>query len=160
MASGEVVIQSMWSPAITAVRTQGIPCIYQPLKEGYRAWAVGFALSAATKGYQADVCYEFINWYLSGLLVDISTARVTTQQSHRQRSRTWSHTSGITGCSEKQRRKTLKLLMAKSSRAPAKLETVVHLLSGWEELLAGMLPWTRIGIWFANGMNLSQPNSI
>ena len=57
MASGEVVIQSMWSPAITAVRTQGIPCVYQPLKEGYRALAVGFALSAATKGYQADVCY-------------------------------------------------------------------------------------------------------
>jgi putative spermidine/putrescine transport system substrate-binding protein len=68
MASGEVVIQSMWSPAITAVRTQGIPCVYQPLKEGYRAWAVGFALSAATKGYQADVCYEFINWYLSGFV--------------------------------------------------------------------------------------------
>jgi len=68
MASGKVVIQSMWSPAITAVRTQGIPCVYQPLKEGYRAWAVGFALSAATKGYQADVCYEFINWYLSGFV--------------------------------------------------------------------------------------------
>jgi len=68
MASGEVVIQSMWSPAITAVRTQGIPCVYQPLKEGYRAWAVGFALSAATKGYQADICYEFINWYLSGFV--------------------------------------------------------------------------------------------
>ncbi len=38
------------------------------MKEGYRAWAVGFALSAATKGYQADVCYEFINWYLSGFV--------------------------------------------------------------------------------------------
>ena len=68
MASGEVVIQSMWSPAITAVRAQGIPCIYQPLKEGYRAWAAGFALSAATKGYQSDVSYEFINWYLSGFV--------------------------------------------------------------------------------------------
>ena len=34
MASGEVVIQSMWSPAITAVRSQGIPCVYQPLEEG------------------------------------------------------------------------------------------------------------------------------
>jgi putative spermidine/putrescine transport system substrate-binding protein len=68
MASGEVVIQSMWSPAITAVRTQGIPCVYQPLKEGYRAWAAGFALSAATKGPQADVSYEFINWYLSGFV--------------------------------------------------------------------------------------------
>ncbi|MFX4531894.1 hypothetical protein ABTA63_19655, partial [Acinetobacter baumannii] len=31
MASGEVVIQSMWSPAVAAVRSKGIPCIYQPL---------------------------------------------------------------------------------------------------------------------------------
>jgi len=41
MASGEVVIQSMWSPAITAVRSKGIPCVYQPLKEGYRSWGGG-----------------------------------------------------------------------------------------------------------------------
>ncbi|MEG9862648.1 MAG: extracellular solute-binding protein [Parvularculales bacterium] len=66
MASGEVVIQSMWSPAVTAVRTQGIPCTYQPLKEGYRGWGSGFALSAAITEYQVDLCYEFINWYLSG----------------------------------------------------------------------------------------------
>ena len=26
MASGEVVIQSMWSPAVTAVRSKGVPC--------------------------------------------------------------------------------------------------------------------------------------
>ena len=39
MASGEVVIQSMWSPAVAAVRSRGIPCTYQPLKEGYRGWA-------------------------------------------------------------------------------------------------------------------------
>merc|ERR1711990_789837 len=54
MASGEVVIQSMWSPAITKVRSMGIPCVYQPLKEGYRAWAAGFGLPSTTKGRQAD----------------------------------------------------------------------------------------------------------
>jgi putative spermidine/putrescine transport system substrate-binding protein len=36
MAAGEVVIQSMWSPAVTAVKAQGVPCVYQPLKEGGR----------------------------------------------------------------------------------------------------------------------------
>ena len=41
MASGEVVIQSMWSPAVTAVRSRGIPCYYAPLKEGYRGWVGG-----------------------------------------------------------------------------------------------------------------------
>ena len=66
MASGEVVIQSMWSPAITAVKSQGKQCVYQPLKEGYRAWAAGFALPKTTKGKTADAVYDFINWYMSG----------------------------------------------------------------------------------------------
>tara|TARA_E500000178_G_scaffold338874_1_gene379691 strand:- start:252 stop:1529 length:1278 start_codon:yes stop_codon:yes gene_type:complete len=66
MASGEVVIQSMWSPAITAVKSQGKDCVYQPLKEGYRAWAAGFALPKTTKGKTADAVYDFVNWYLSG----------------------------------------------------------------------------------------------
>ncbi len=66
MASGEVVIQSMWSPAVTAVRTQGVPCIYQPLKEGYRAWASGFGLPRTLEGRKEDAAYEFINWFLSG----------------------------------------------------------------------------------------------
>ncbi|MAC79822.1 MAG: ABC transporter substrate-binding protein [Rhodobacteraceae bacterium] len=66
MASGEVVIQSMWSPAITAVRSQGIPCVYQPLEEGYRSWGGGIGLSAALSGLQLDAAYEYLNWYLSG----------------------------------------------------------------------------------------------
>ena len=66
MASGEVVIQSMWSPAVTAVRTKGIQCVYQPLEEGYRAWAAGFGLPVTLKGKQLDAAYEFINWFLSG----------------------------------------------------------------------------------------------
>jgi putative spermidine/putrescine transport system substrate-binding protein len=67
MASGETVIQSMWSPAVTAVKSKGIACIYQPLAEGYRAWAAGFALSKGIKGTaKADLAYEFINWFLDG----------------------------------------------------------------------------------------------
>jgi putative spermidine/putrescine transport system substrate-binding protein len=66
MASGEVVIQSMWSPAITAVRAQGVPCVYQPLKEGYRSWGGGIGLSAGLTGLPLDAAYEYINWYLSG----------------------------------------------------------------------------------------------
>ncbi|MEM7693685.1 MAG: extracellular solute-binding protein [Pseudomonadota bacterium] len=66
MASGEVVIQSMWSPAVTAVRKQGIPCIYQPLKEGYRAWAAGLTVPTHVSGRTRDAAYEFVNWYLDG----------------------------------------------------------------------------------------------
>jgi putative spermidine/putrescine transport system substrate-binding protein len=66
MASGEVVIQSMWSPAVTAVRARGIPCHYVPLQEGYRAWAVGLGLMAHLKGLKLDAAYEYLNWYQSG----------------------------------------------------------------------------------------------
>ena len=66
MASGEVVIQSMWSPAVTAVRTKGIDCVFQPLKEGYRAWAAGFGVPKTVSGKKADAVYEFINWFLDG----------------------------------------------------------------------------------------------
>lgn len=66
MASGEVVIQSMWSPAITAVKSKGIPCVYQPLKEGYRSWGGGIGLSSNLSGLELDAAYEYINWYLDG----------------------------------------------------------------------------------------------
>ena len=66
MASGEVVIQSMWSPAVTKVRQMGVACKYQPLKEGYRAWAAGFGIPRTLNGRKADLAYEFINWFLDG----------------------------------------------------------------------------------------------
>ncbi len=66
MSSGEVVIQSMWSPAVAAVRSKGIPCVYQPLKEGYRAWGGGLGLAKHLDGAQLDAAYEYINWYMSG----------------------------------------------------------------------------------------------
>ena len=66
MASGEVVIQSMWSPAITKVRSMGLPCIYQPLKEGYRSWGGGLGLARNLSGLELDAAYEYIDWYLSG----------------------------------------------------------------------------------------------
>jgi putative spermidine/putrescine transport system substrate-binding protein len=66
MASGEVVIQSMWSPAVSAVRGKGVPCTYQPLKEGYRAWGGGLTMAKHLQGAQLDAAYDYINWYLSG----------------------------------------------------------------------------------------------
>ena len=66
MASGEVVIQSMWSPAVTAVRTRGIPCVFQPLKEGYRGWGYHFGMMKHLSGLKLDCAYEYLNWYGSG----------------------------------------------------------------------------------------------
>lgn len=66
MASGEVVIQSMWSPAVTAVRTRGIPCTFQPLKEGYRGWGYMFGMMKHLTGMKLDAATEYLNWYTSG----------------------------------------------------------------------------------------------
>ena len=59
MAAGEVEIQSMWSPAVTAVLAKGIPCIYAPVnqrpdgKEGYRGWCNGMGLMRHLKRQKA-----------------------------------------------------------------------------------------------------------
>lgn len=66
MASGEAIIQSMWSPAVTAVRSRGIACYYAPLKEGYRAWASCIAPMAHLKGPKLDAAYAYLDWYQSG----------------------------------------------------------------------------------------------
>jgi putative spermidine/putrescine transport system substrate-binding protein len=66
MASGEVILQSMWSPAVTAVRSRGIDCYYVPLKEGYRAWGSCIAPMAHLSGLKLDAAYEYLNWYQSG----------------------------------------------------------------------------------------------
>ncbi len=66
MSSGEVVLQSMWSPAVTAVQAQGIDCVYAPLKEGYRGWGGGVGLSKNLEGMERDAAYEYLNWMLEG----------------------------------------------------------------------------------------------
>ena len=66
MAAGEVVIQSMWSPAVAAVRARGIPCAFQPLKEGYRGWGYTLGVMKHVDGLKRDCFYEYMNWYTSG----------------------------------------------------------------------------------------------
>jgi putative spermidine/putrescine transport system substrate-binding protein len=66
MASGEVVIQSMWSPAVTAVRARGTDCVYQGLKEGYRGWGNGLGLMSHLEGIRLEAAMEYLNWMLTG----------------------------------------------------------------------------------------------
>lgn len=66
MASGETVIQSMFSPGVSALNGMGIPCIYAAPKEGYRAWHGVMCLSRACTGERQEAAYAFMNWWLSG----------------------------------------------------------------------------------------------
>jgi putative spermidine/putrescine transport system substrate-binding protein len=119
MASGEVVIQSMWSPAVTAVRTKGIPCVFQPLKEGYRAWA-----SSSTGSSTAGP-------------VPTSIARATTAPCSRPPRPRWKPTSGPTGWKARPRRRTSRRRTANFSPRLAPAVTVARTSSAWAASPAG-----------------------
>jgi putative spermidine/putrescine transport system substrate-binding protein len=66
MSSGRVVLESMFSPGVSALNGKGIPVIYAAPKEGYRGWHGVMCLSSATQGREKDAAYEYMNWWLSG----------------------------------------------------------------------------------------------
>ena len=66
MKSGRVAIESMFSPAVSALNGQDTPVTFAAPKEGYRGWHGVMCLSSATNGRMKDVAYEYMNWWLSG----------------------------------------------------------------------------------------------
>ncbi len=66
MASGEVVVESMWSPAVTALRVRGVPVIYASPQEGYRGWHGGIMINSQASDATLDAVYEYIDWWMNG----------------------------------------------------------------------------------------------
>lgn len=66
MRTERVVIESMFSPAVSALNAQGIPVTFAAPKEGYRGWQGVMCLSSATTGKVKDAAYDYMNWWLSG----------------------------------------------------------------------------------------------
>jgi len=66
MVQKRVVIQSMFSPGVSAANGKGVPVTYAAPKEGYRAWHGVMCLSSKTEGHVKDAAYEYMNWWLSG----------------------------------------------------------------------------------------------
>ena len=66
MERGEAVVESMFSPAVFALKAKGTNCVYASPKEGYRAWHGVMCISSATEGPTKDAAYEYMNWWLSG----------------------------------------------------------------------------------------------
>ncbi|MFT6776467.1 MAG: putative spermidine/putrescine transport system substrate-binding protein [Paraglaciecola sp.] len=66
MRTGRVVIESMFSPAVSALNGQNIPVTFAAPKEGYRGWHGVMCLSSASQGRSKDAAYDYMNWWLSG----------------------------------------------------------------------------------------------
>jgi len=69
MVSKEVVLQSMWSPAVALVKAAGIPILYAAPPEGFRGWSSAEGISSkVTDPAKLQACYDYINWNYNGFL--------------------------------------------------------------------------------------------
>jgi putative spermidine/putrescine transport system substrate-binding protein len=70
MSSKEVVVESMWSPAVALLVAQGINVKYAAPPTGFRGWcsANGIAAHVASDPAKLQACYDYLNWMYSGWL--------------------------------------------------------------------------------------------
>jgi putative spermidine/putrescine transport system substrate-binding protein len=68
MASKEVVIESMWSPAVALLVAQGVNCRYAFPKEGMRGWCSAQGIPKHVTGEKLDAAYAYLNWMYEGYL--------------------------------------------------------------------------------------------
>jgi putative spermidine/putrescine transport system substrate-binding protein len=68
MASKEVVIESMWSPAVALLVAQGVNCRYAFPKEGMRGWCSAQGIPKHVSGEKLQAVYDYLNWMYSGYL--------------------------------------------------------------------------------------------
>jgi putative spermidine/putrescine transport system substrate-binding protein len=66
MAGGEVVIESMWSPAQTILLESGKKVGFAAPKEGFRGWCGCTMIYEHVNGAKLDAAYKYLNWWLSG----------------------------------------------------------------------------------------------
>jgi putative spermidine/putrescine transport system substrate-binding protein len=69
MQSKEVVIESMWSPAVALLQAQKFPVRFAAPPEGFRGWSGGQAIAKHLEDDKPklDAAYAYINWWLSGV---------------------------------------------------------------------------------------------
>ena len=68
MASNEVVIESMWSPAVALLVAQGLNVRYASPPSGFRGWCSTMSISKEAESDPSllQACYDYINWWHSG----------------------------------------------------------------------------------------------
>jgi putative spermidine/putrescine transport system substrate-binding protein len=70
MASKEVVVESMWSPAVALLVAQGVNVKYAAPPTGFRGWcsSQGIATHVASDPAKLQACYDYLNWMYDGWL--------------------------------------------------------------------------------------------
>jgi putative spermidine/putrescine transport system substrate-binding protein len=68
MSSKEVVIESMWSPAVALLVAQGVNCRYAFPPEGMRGWCSAQGIPKHVTGAKLTAAYNYLNWMYEGFL--------------------------------------------------------------------------------------------
>ena len=65
MSSGEVLVESMWSPAVSLLQAQDFPVRYAAPKEGFRGWGGGNSIAAHVEKDPSKLaaCLAYANWW-------------------------------------------------------------------------------------------------
>ncbi len=65
MSSGEVLVESMWSPAVSLLQAQDFPVRYAAPKEGYRGWGGGNQIFKHVEedASKLAACLAYANWW-------------------------------------------------------------------------------------------------
>lgn len=65
MSSGEVLVESMWSPAVSLLQAQNFPVKYAAPKEGYRGWGGGNSIFKHVEedASKLAACLAYCNWW-------------------------------------------------------------------------------------------------
>ncbi|WP_405630634.1 PotD/PotF family extracellular solute-binding protein [Pseudoalteromonas sp. Ld20] len=66
MRNDRAIIESMFSPAVESLNSQGINVRFAAPKEGYRGWHGVMCLSSQVNENTKSAAYEYMNWWLSG----------------------------------------------------------------------------------------------
>ncbi len=68
MESGEVIIESMWSPAVALLVLQGVNVRYAAPPEGFRGWGAltGIPTHVADDPSKLDAVLRYVNWWHEG----------------------------------------------------------------------------------------------
>ena len=120
---------------------KGIACTYQPLKEGYRAWAAGFGLPATLSGKKLDArlrLHQLVPRRLGRRLPQ--PPGLLLAPCSRPRRPRWSPTSGPTGWKASRRRRTSSRPTASCSRRPAAMRDG----GSYEQRMGGIACWNAV----------------
>jgi putative spermidine/putrescine transport system substrate-binding protein len=63
MQTGAVVVESMWSPAVTLLQEAQFPVRYAAPKEGFRGWGGGNAILTHVTGDKLAAAFDYLNWW-------------------------------------------------------------------------------------------------